>query len=41
LSLLADLADAPAFLKDVVVLLDAIDREADALETVILRAAPD
>jgi hypothetical protein len=37
LALLADLADEPALLTDVVVLLDALDREAAALAAVIAR----
>jgi hypothetical protein len=38
LALLADVADDPALLTDVVVLVDALDGEAYALEAVILRA---
>jgi hypothetical protein len=37
LALLADLADEPALLTDVLVLLDALDREAAALAAVIAR----
>jgi hypothetical protein len=37
LALLADLADEPALLTDALVLLDALDREAAALATVIVR----